>query len=155
VAVSRGGVRRGSRAFLLFVIAPPRICRTASEGDKKQRGKVDGCFSEPLRHNLGAPPLPPLVRNRYSARNSFLFSATVSAGEPFGDLEGLWPPFSTASPPDQRLLLWYLSQVCGLEVQSLRRQRQATGCRSTFLDCRMNILFNHFFNPFTRTTIAL
>lgn len=30
------GVRQGSRAFLLFVIIPLGICRTAFGGDKKQ-----------------------------------------------------------------------------------------------------------------------
>lgn len=41
------GVRRGSRAFLLFVIIPPSVCWTAFESDKKQQEKVDSVL-EPL-----------------------------------------------------------------------------------------------------------
>lgn len=48
------GVRQGSRAFLLFVIIPPSICRTLFGGDKKQQEKVDRLL-EPFPLKLEAP----------------------------------------------------------------------------------------------------
>ena len=47
-------VRQGSRAFLLFVIIPPSICRIAFGGDKKQQKKA-GRILEALSLNLEAP----------------------------------------------------------------------------------------------------
>lgn len=47
------GVRQGSRAFLLFVIIPPSICRTPFGGDKKQQEKAERVL-EPLPLNSKA-----------------------------------------------------------------------------------------------------
>lgn len=35
-----GGVKQGSRAFLVFVIIPSSICRTSFGGDKKQQERM-------------------------------------------------------------------------------------------------------------------
>ncbi len=46
------GVRQEPRAFLLFVIIPPSLCRAAFGGDKKQPDRVD---SELLLPNSETP----------------------------------------------------------------------------------------------------
>lgn len=56
------GVRQGSRAFLLFVIIPPSVCRTAFGGDKKQQERVDVFRAAPSQ--LRSP-----IRNQDSVRN--------------------------------------------------------------------------------------
>lgn len=50
--LQRGG-QTGIKEFLLFVIIPPRVCRTTFGGDKKQPEKVERVL-EPLPINSEA-----------------------------------------------------------------------------------------------------
>lgn len=85
-----GGVRQGSRAFLLFVITPPGICRTAFGGDKKQREERTEFWS---RSSSTQKP-----HKIVTERGANFFSVLSGSGaQPFRDLGGLWPPLSTIS----------------------------------------------------------